>query len=73
MYDLLFVKPSLWLSDKFHKIIEVKGIDALVNGIGTLVIRTGNTLRLIQPGNTGFYMFMMVIGVILILIFNLII
>jgi NADH-quinone oxidoreductase subunit L len=73
IYDFLFVQPSLWLSDMFHKFLEVKGIDALVNGIGNLVIRTGNSLRLIQTGHTGFYMFMMVIGIILILLFNLII
>lgn len=73
LYDFLFVKPSLWLSEKLHKILETKGIDALVNGIGNLVIRTGNTLRLVQTGNTGFYMFMMVIGIILILFFNLLI
>jgi len=73
IYNFLFVKPSLWLSGIFHKIIEQKGIDALVNGIGNMVIRTGNTLRLVQTGNTGFYMFMMVIGIILILFLNLII
>lgn len=72
LYDLLFVKPFMWLSDKLHQVIETKIIDGLVNGIGNLVIRTGNTLRLIQTGNTGFYLFMMVIGIILILLFNLI-
>ena len=73
LYDFLFVKPAYWLSEKFHKVIEVKLIDALVNGLGNLVIRTGNSLRLIQTGNTGFYMFMMVLGIILILFLNLII
>ncbi|NVO19737.1 MAG: NADH-quinone oxidoreductase subunit L [Bacteroidetes bacterium] len=73
IYDFLFVKPFSWLSDVFHRFIEVKGIDAVVNGIGNLVIRTGNTLRLIQTGNTGFYMFVMVIGIILILLLNLLI
>jgi NADH-quinone oxidoreductase subunit L len=73
IYNYLFVKPSLWISDKLHQVIELKFIDGIVNGIGDLVIRTGNTLRLIQTGNTGFYLFMMVIGIILILFLNLII
>ncbi|MBK7212264.1 MAG: NADH-quinone oxidoreductase subunit L [Bacteroidales bacterium] len=73
IYDSLFVKPGLWLSTQFHKILEVKIIDGFVNGIGNTVIRAGNTFRLLQTGNTGFYLFMMVIGIILILFFNLVI
>ncbi len=72
-YNFLLVKPALWLSAKFHQVIELKIIDALVNGIGNVVINAGNVLRLTQTGNTGFYMFMMVAGIILILFLNLII
>ena len=73
IYDFLFVRPGLWLSDKFHAILEKRVIDGLVEGIGNLVIRSGNTLRLLQTGNTGFYLFMMVAGIILILFLNLVI
>jgi NADH-quinone oxidoreductase subunit L len=56
-----------------HQVIEIRGIDKVVNGFGTLVVRTGNTLRYIQTGNVGFYMFMMILGVILILFLNILI
>jgi len=70
LYDILFVKPVLWLSAFFHRILEVRLIDGIVNGFGDLVIRTGNTIRYLQTGNTGFYLFMMILGIILILLLN---
>ena len=44
-----------------------------MNGVGSLVVRTGNTVRYIQTGNVGFYMFVMILGIILILFFNILI
>jgi NADH-quinone oxidoreductase subunit L len=73
LYDLLFVKPLLWLSGFLHRIVEVRVIDGIVNGIGNLVIRAGNTIRYLQTGNIGFYLFMMILGIILILLFNVVI
>jgi NADH-quinone oxidoreductase subunit L len=73
VYDLLFQKPILWLSRVFHDIVEVRIIDRAVNGLGNLVVWTGNTVRYIQTGNVGFYMFIMILGVILILFFNILI
>jgi NADH-quinone oxidoreductase subunit L len=73
LYDLLFVKPVLWLSKIFHNLIELKIIDRGVNGIGSLVVRMGNTIRYIQTGHVGFYLFIMVMGIIAILLFNILI
>jgi NADH-quinone oxidoreductase subunit L len=73
LYGTLFVRPLLYLSKGFHKIIEKKMIDKTVDGIGNLVIRTGNTVRYLQTGHVGFYVFMMVAGIIAILLFNLVI
>jgi len=73
LYDTLFVRPLLSLSKGFHEIIEKKIIDKLVDGIGILVIRAGNTIRYLQTGHVGFYVFMMVAGIIAILLFNLVI
>jgi NADH-quinone oxidoreductase subunit L len=72
LYDTLFVKPILSLSKGFHEIIEKRIIDKLVDGIGALVIRAGNTIRYLQTGHVGFYVFMMVAGIIAILFFNLV-
>jgi NADH-quinone oxidoreductase subunit L len=41
-----------------------------VNGVGQIVVWTGSTLRYVQTGNVGFYMFIMILGIILILFFN---
>jgi NADH-quinone oxidoreductase subunit L len=72
LYDTLFVKPILSLSKGFHAVIEKKIIDKLVDGVGALVIRAGNTIRYLQTGHVGFYVFMMVAGIIAILFFNLV-
>lgn len=73
LYDFLLVKPCLWLSRFLHDVVELRIIDRMVNGIGQAAIRTGNVLRYIQTGNVGFYLFVMVLGVILIMFFNLLI
>ena len=48
-------------------------IDRLVNGVGEMVVRTGNTIRYVQTGNVGFYMFIMILGIIAILFFNILV
>ena len=73
IYDFLFVRPVLWLSKMFYNLVELKFIDRGVNGIGTLVVRMGNTIRYIQTGHVGFYLFIMVFGIIAILLFNILI
>ena len=73
LYDLTISKPVLWLSGFFHEVIELRFIDRVVNGLGNMVVWTGNTVRFIQTGNVGFYMFIMIIGIIMILFFNILI
>ena len=72
LYDAVFVKPALKLSDGLHKFIEVKSIDRIVNGTGTLVVRFSNAIRYLQAGHVGAYLFFMIIGILLILFFNII-
>jgi NADH-quinone oxidoreductase subunit L len=73
IYNFLLIRPVLWLSKIFYTLIELKLIDRSVNGIGTLVIRMGNTIRYVQTGHVGFYLFIMVFGIIAILLFNILI
>ena len=73
IYEFLFVKPVLWLSDTFYRIIELKWIDGLVNNIGVMVVRTGNWIKYIQNGYIEFYVYMMVLGIIAFFIINIII
>ena len=71
LYENIFMKPIDILSDKLHKVIELKIIDSTVNFFGTGVTWISTQARLIQTGNIGFYVFAMVIGIILILFFKL--
>jgi NADH-quinone oxidoreductase subunit L len=73
LYDKVIVKPVFWLSRFLHQTVENRIIDRVVNGVGLLVVRTGNTVRYIQSGNIGFYMFVMIIGILFILFFNILI
>jgi NADH-quinone oxidoreductase subunit L len=73
LYDTLFVRPLLSLSKGFYNVVEEKVIDKFINWIGVLVIRAGKTIRYLQNGHVGFYVFVMVIGIIAILFFNLVI
>jgi NADH-quinone oxidoreductase subunit L len=73
IYDFLFVRPILWLSKIFHNVIELKIIDRGVNSIGMVVVRMGSTIRYVQTGHVGFYLFIMVFGIIAILLFNILI
>lgn len=70
IYDFLIIKPIFWLSKVFYQFIELKFIDAMVNGFGNLVIRTGSVVRFLQAGNVGFYLFVMVFSIIGILVYN---
>jgi NADH-quinone oxidoreductase subunit L len=73
LYDFLFVRPCLWLSRVFHIMIELKFIDRIVNLVGNIVIRTGYAVRYMQTGHVGFYLFMMIMGIILILVLNILV
>ncbi|TZF86349.1 NADH-quinone oxidoreductase subunit L (plasmid) [Pedobacter sp. BS3] len=70
LYDALFKKPLDAISGFFYKIIDRSGIDGIVNGVGKSATEAGNGLRLLQTGNIGFYIFMMVIGIIALLVYG---
>ena len=71
LYDTLFVRPLNSLSKFLHSVVEKAGIDGLINGIGDLFVSSGKGIRQLQSGNVGFYIFMMVIGVIAFMLYGL--
>lgn len=71
IYNSLFVRPLNGLSKFLHRIVELSGIDSLVNGLGELFVSSGKGIRQLQSGHVGFYIFMMVIGVIAIMLYGL--
>lgn len=70
LYAILFVKPLDALSVFFYKVVDRAGIDGLVNGLAAGPTVSGRGVRLLQSGNVGFYIFMMVIGVIALLAYG---
>jgi NADH-quinone oxidoreductase subunit L len=72
IYDFLIRKPLDGLSVFLYKIVDLLAIDGIVNGLGKLTVRSSKSLRLLQAGNVGFYIFMMVAGIIAILVYSLV-
>ena len=70
LYDLIIRKPLDFLSTFFYNVVERLGIDGLVNGLGKGTIETSKGLRLMQTGNVGFYIFIMVLGIIAVLAYS---
>ena len=64
LYDAIIVKPLNALSGLLDKFAERRGIDGLVNGVGKTVRWGGDRLRLLQSGQVGFYIFIMVLGIV---------
>lgn len=69
-YDAVFVNPMRKLSDVLYSFGEFL-IDLAVNGAGRLVQFLSGRMRLLQTGETGFYVFAMVLGILVILAWNL--
>ena len=72
VYDYLFVRPAMRISGALHKFVEDGFIDRIVNGTGTMVVKSSNVIRYLQTGHVGMYLFFMIIGILLILFFNII-
>jgi NADH-quinone oxidoreductase subunit L len=67
LYETIITKPLNMLSEAFHKLVDNQIVDGIVNGVGSAVTWMSGTIRLAQTGNIGFYIFVMVISIVLIL------
>ena len=63
LYNAIIVRPLQVLSEFFDSVVERLGIDGTINGVGKLVRFGGDRVRLLQTGQVGFYIFVMVIGI----------
>ncbi len=70
IYDAVVVKPLYWLSKLFDIVVEKSGIDRMINLIGESLNDWSNIFRRLQSGHVGYYIFVMVVGVILIVAFS---
>ncbi len=73
LYEAIITKPIFRLSEWFGGFVDKQIVDRMVSGSANLVDLGGKTLRLFQSGNTGFYVFAMVVGMIMLFIIRLLI
>ncbi len=71
VYDFLFVKPYYALSKLLNNVVDKKGIDGIVNGVGKSINYGSRQLRLLQSGQVGSYLLLMVIGMLILFIIQL--
>jgi len=71
IYDAIIVKPLQSLATYFNNVVERKGIDGFINGIGKAVNYSSRQIRLIQTGQVGTYILLMVIGILIFFIVQL--
>jgi len=70
-YNFVFVKPYRALSKILSNVIDKKGIDAIVNGVGKSINYGSRQMRLLQSGQVGSYLLLMVIGMLILFIIQL--
>jgi len=68
LYDAIIVRPLKSISVFLNNVIERSGIDGLVNGVGRGINYGSRQIRLLQSGQVGAYILMMVIGTIVLFI-----
>ncbi|NBT16198.1 MAG: NADH-quinone oxidoreductase subunit L, partial [Chitinophagia bacterium] len=71
LYQAVIVKPIEAIAAFFNKVLEARVIDGMVNGVGKAVQFSSRQLRLVQSGQVGSYVLIMVTSIILFLIFQL--
>jgi len=64
IYDNAIVKPLQSFADLLKNVIEKSGIDGLVNGVGKLVQYGSRQIRLVQSGQVGNYLLIMVLSMV---------
>ncbi len=64
LYNAVIVKPLDSLAAFLNNVVEKKGIDGVVNGVGKAVNYGGRQIRLLQSGQVGIYVLLMVIGIL---------
>ncbi|MDN3654557.1 NADH-quinone oxidoreductase subunit L [Ferruginibacter paludis] len=70
-YDAIIVKPVQSIAGFFSNVVEKRGIDGFVNGVGKAVNYGSRQIRLLQTGQVSAYMLMMVIAILVLFIIQL--
>jgi NADH-quinone oxidoreductase subunit L len=67
LYDVVIVKPITVIGNFCFQVVEFLVIDLIVEGVGRIVAYASTEFRRIQTGNVGYYIFIMVISIAVIL------
>jgi len=68
IYDAIVVKPLDGLGKFLNNVVEKSGIDWLVNGVGKGVQYGSRQLRLLQSGQVGTYVLLMIVGMLILFV-----
>lgn len=68
LYEKAIVNPLAKLGGFFNNIFEKLVVDGLVNGVGRLVSYSSRQLRLLQSGQVGSYVLLMVLSILLVFV-----
>jgi NADH-quinone oxidoreductase subunit L len=71
LYDAIINRPLRALSGFLDKMVERSGIDGAVNGVGRVVQYGSRQLRLLQSGQVGSYILIMVVATVVFFIIQL--
>ena len=71
LYDTIIVKPLRSLAAFLNNVVEKNVIDGFVNGVGKAVNYGSRQIRLIQSGQIGTYVLLMVFGILILFIIQL--
>ena len=70
-YDALIVRPINAIAKFFDRFVERSLIDGIVNGVGRLVQYGSRQIRLLQSGQVGGYVLLMVVGILILFLVEL--
>ncbi len=71
LYAAVITRPLKSLAVFFNNIVEKKGIDGMVNGVGKAVNYGSRQIRWLQSGQVGAYVLLMVVGMLVLFIIQL--
>ena len=70
LYEKIIVRPLNALGSFLNNVFEKSVVDGMVNGVGRLVNYGSRQLRLLQSGQVGSYVLLMVVGMLLFFVFQ---
>ena len=68
LYEKIIVNPLHRFGGFLKNVIEKSVIDGLVNGVGKMVNYGGRQFRLLQSGQVGSYVLLMVVSMVVIFV-----